>query len=364
MNLEILLILIITVVACTTIGSFLVLRKMSMITDAISHTVLLGIVIGFFITKNLASPVLFVFASLFGLLTVVSVNLFVKTKKIKNDAAVGIVFPLFFALSIILITLFADRIHIDKDAVLLGQLVLAPLEKIEIFGIEITKSLFMMTLMLIINIIYVFVMYTKLKITTFDEEFAKLIGINNTLINYSLMCLVSTTAVAAFDVVGAILVISIMIVPPACAYLITKNLKNMIILSSIIGIFVGTIGTVFAYHYNISIVGVISTLNGLLLFTIVLFYPKIGFFSNKLFRARRKAQFEEELLLIHIYNHQNDYEELGAQTIKHHLNWDQKRLDKVVASLTSSEMIYRNDNMYHLTTKGKIYIYNNVQKEK
>lgn len=353
---EILIIILLTTIACSSIGSFLVLRKMSMITDAISHTVLLGIILAFLLTKSLNSPLLIIFAGVFGVITVMSVELLTKTKKLRKDASIGIVFPLFFAIAILLVTMFSSNIHIDKDAVLFGQVVLAPLNKITIFGMKWTYSMIVMFVMCVVNILFIVLFYKQLKVSTFDSEYSFLIGVNNVILNYLLMSIVSTTAVAAFDVVGAILVISLMIVPPASAYIITKRLYSMILLSVFIGMLNAFIGFQIAYQYNLSIAGTIAFVNGISFTLIAFFAPKQGVLFKYGLKRLKIKQFEQDLMLMHIFNHEKNFDELGAETINFHLNWNKKKLEKHITILTKNEMIYRNDTMYHLTTKGKRYI--------
>jgi manganese/zinc/iron transport system permease protein len=123
-NQQMLITLLITGIACAILGCFLVLRKLSMITDALAHSILLGIVLAFLITKDLNSPILFIGAGLFGIFTVFSIELLSSTRLVKSDDAVGIIFPLFFSLAVILISTFARNVHLDIDIVLMGQVII------------------------------------------------------------------------------------------------------------------------------------------------------------------------------------------------------------------------------------------------
>ena len=113
MNVEVLLILLLTSIACASIGIFLYLRKLSMLADAISHTILLGIVVGFFISHSLQSPLFIIFGVAVGILSSWMINMLKNTNKVNEDAAIGVVFPLFFGVAVILLTLFAKNVHID-----------------------------------------------------------------------------------------------------------------------------------------------------------------------------------------------------------------------------------------------------------
>ena len=134
---EIQLIASMVAVACALLGVFLVLRRMAMMSDAISHTVLLGIVIAFFITRSITSPLLLIGAALMGVLTVSLVELINRTRLVREDAAIGLVFPAIFSIAVIMISRFAGDVHLDTDAVLLGELAFAPFNRLHIFGLDV-----------------------------------------------------------------------------------------------------------------------------------------------------------------------------------------------------------------------------------
>ena len=135
-----LFVLIATAVACSTVGVFVMLRNLAMICDAISHSILLGIVIAYFITKDLQSPYLIVGAGLFGVITSACIELLTKTKTITKDTSVGIVFPMFFSIAVILISIYAKNVHIDTDVVLMGEVIMAQFDRLTIFGIDLPRS--------------------------------------------------------------------------------------------------------------------------------------------------------------------------------------------------------------------------------
>ncbi len=131
---EIQLIAVVVAVACALPGTFLVLRRLALVSDAISHSILLGIVLGFLITESVTSPLLLVGAALVGLATVVLVQLLERTGLVREDAAIGLVFPALFSIGVILIARYADGVHLDVDAVLLGELAFAPFDRLELLG--------------------------------------------------------------------------------------------------------------------------------------------------------------------------------------------------------------------------------------
>ena len=200
---EIQLIAVIVAVACSLPGVFLVLRKMAMMSDAITHTILLGIVIAFFAKNSLTSPLLIVGATIIGVINVFLTEMLNSTKLVSEDSAIGIVFPLLFSIAIIIISKYAGSVHLDTDSVLLGELAFAPFNRMVVMGRDIgPKALYSMGIILILNILFITLFFKELKIVTFDPALAAVLGFVPTLIHYSLMTVVSITAVGAFESVG------------------------------------------------------------------------------------------------------------------------------------------------------------------
>lgn len=265
MNLEILLIAILTAVACALSGTFLVLRKLSMVSDAITHTILLGIVLAFFITNDLNHPLLLVGAAVMGVCTVWLTELLCKTKLVSKDASIGVVFPLLFSIAIVLISRYADSVHLDTDAVLLGELAFAPFARMVIFGVDIgAQGLYVSGGLVVVNLICIFLFYKELSLSTFDPLLCAVLGFSPTLLHYGLMTLVSLTAVGAFESVGSVLVIAFMIGPPATAYLLSKRLHILLLLSAFFGSLSGILGYLLAWIIDVSIPGSMAVMVGLL----------------------------------------------------------------------------------------------------
>ncbi|WP_276862466.1 metal ABC transporter permease [Anaerococcus tetradius] len=278
---ETLLILITTALSCSLLGVFLILRKLSMLTDAISHTVLLGIVLGFFITHDLSSPFLIIGASLMGIFTVFMIETIGKKKLSKYDDAIGMVFPFLFSLAVILISRYFRNVHLDTDVVLLGELLFSSIVKINILGFPIAKSLVEAISILFLVILFIGLFYKGLKISTFDPDFAKLVGIPTGLIFYMLMALTSLTAVISFNSLGAILVISCFIGPAACALLLSDSLLKALFLSALISIISPSLAFFLAMRLNVSISGMVSFFNLLLYFVLLLIKKYINLSKEK-----------------------------------------------------------------------------------
>lgn len=273
-GLTIQLIAILISVACSLLGVFLVLRSMSMLTDAISHTVLLGIVLSFFITHKLDSPLLIIGAILVGLLTVYLVELITDTNLVKEDAAIGIVLSVLFSIAVILISKYTANIHLDIDTVLLGEIAFAPFHRVEIFGFKIVSGIINGLSILILNLLFITIFFKELKLSIFDRAMALTLGLFPEVFHYLLMSLVSLTAVISFNIVGATLMISFIVGPATAAYMISRNLKMMLVYSSLIGAISSILGYHLAVFLDVSISGSIAVVIGIIFF-IVLFGKKI-----------------------------------------------------------------------------------------
>ena len=276
----------ITAVSCALLGVFLVLKNMAMVADALSHTVLLGIVLGYFIAGDLDSPILFVGAALFGVMTVYAIEYAVNKFAIQSDAATGLVFTLLFALAIILISKYARNVHLDVDVVLSGEVVFATLNTMEIFGIQVPISFARMFVMLVINLAFVTVTYQQLKVSIFDPVYAKSIGVAVGFLNLVLMTLVSITTVVAFDAVGAILVISLMVAPALSAHLLSKRLSIMLLVALLYGVINSVLGYYVAIYFNVSISGTIA-FAGFVTFLLTLLFAPNGLIGKRFKRAKQ-----------------------------------------------------------------------------
>ena len=354
---ESLYILIITSLACAVLGVFLVLRRLSMVSDAISHSVLLGIVIGYFVTKDIGSVLLIIGASLFGVLTTVCIELLIKSKRVTEDASVGIIFPLFFSIAVILITRYARNVHLDTEMVLIGEIILAPLHRINFLGLSLPKALVQMSFVLLINIVFIAVFFRKLKISSFDPVYAGVAGIAGAGLYYVFMALVSFTAVSAFESVGAILTISFFISPAASAYLISKDLKITIFLAAVYAVVNSCVGYFLAVKFNVSMSGMCALVSGLTFMITIAVYPG-GIITKMIRYIKNKNRFSRELLILHIDNHtgkKNALGELGYSTIREHIAWSDRKLKNVLDKLIKKGYVYRakERGVYSLTETGK-----------
>ncbi len=351
-QIEIQLIASLVAIACAIPGTFLVLRKMAMISDAISHSILPGIVIGFFITEDLNSPLLILLATLTGIITVVLVEYIQKTGLVKEDTAIGLVFPTLFSIGVILIAKNANDIHLDVDAVLLGELAFAPFDRLELYNTDLgPKALWIIGSILVLTTLLLIAFFKELKISTFDKGLAASLGFSPALMHYGLMSVSSITTVGAFDAVGAVLVVALMIAPAATAYLLTNNLKRMLVLAISFGVFCAISGYWLAHYLDASIAGSITTMLGLLFLMAYLFAPSKGVIA--VMHKEKQQRLEVSLLtfLLHLRNHK-DKKERHVNHLNEHINWQKVRSKNVLDLAVKNNMIHIDKNIVSLTQKG------------
>jgi manganese/zinc/iron transport system permease protein len=354
---EIQLIAVVVAVACALPGTFLVLRRLALVSDAISHSILLGIVLGFFVVGSVDSPVLLLGAALVGLATVVLVQLLERTRLVKEDAAIGLVFPALFSIGVILISRYADDVHLDVDAVLLGELAFAPFDRLEFWGWDWgPTSLVVMGTILALNIAAIALFWKELKLSTFDPALAIALGFTPALVQYALMGLVSLTAVGAFDAVGSILVVALMIAPPAAAYLLTDSLPRLLLLASAIGAASALAGYWLAYALDASIAGAMASMTGVAFALAWLFAPDRGLLAAARRRARQRLEFAQAMLAIHLANHEGRPESAEESRIDHldrHLRWAPDFVERIVRLAERRGLVESDGVRLTLTQPGR-----------
>ncbi|MBT8369500.1 MAG: metal ABC transporter permease [Deltaproteobacteria bacterium] len=275
--------------ACSLLGNYLVLRRMSMMGDAISHAVLPGLAIAFLITGSRDSLPMLAGAVAIGVLTAFMVQGISKLGNLDKGASMGVVFTTLFALGLILIRQAADHVDLDPGCVLYGAIELTPLDTYELFGFEIPRAALTNAGMLLLNSLFVIIFYKELKISTFDPALATTMGINANVMHYVLMTFVAATTVAAFESVGSILVIAMLIVPAACAHLLTDRLPVMLVLSLMIALLSAVLGHMSAITVpglfgfrDTSTAGMMGVASGLIFFMVFFFAPRHGLISRLL----------------------------------------------------------------------------------
>lgn len=258
--------------ACTLIGVVLVVQGTALMSDAISHAVLPGIVGMFMLTHNMHSPLLIIAATASGLLTAFLTNKLISFESLREDAAIGLVFPLFFSVGIVMLCSYARTVHLDIDMVIMGEIIFAPFNTWSLMGYSMGPiALWNMSGILFLNALVLALLYKEFQICIFDPGYARTLGFNTYVLNYLLMGLTAITCVGAFDIVGSVVVVSLIIGPASCAYLLTKSLEKMIYVALGIATCSIVLGYIFAHTVDTSIAGCIATANGFLFFCVFLY---------------------------------------------------------------------------------------------
>lgn len=267
---------------CGVLGVFLVLRKMAMIGDAISHSVMPGIVIAFLLSGSRDSLLMMFAALIFGLLTTFLIQMF-QQSGIQSDASIGVVFTALFAIGVVLVSLYARQAHLDQDAILYGEIAYVHWNLLVIGGVSMgPKAVWLLGITLLIISTVIGLFYKQFKLCAFDPALAAAIGIPVALFHYLLMGLVSMATVSSFESVGAILVVGLLIIPASTAYLLTDKLGIMIGLSVTVGIASTFIGYGAAVMLDASIAGCMVCAAALLFVIAFLFSPSHGIIVKKL----------------------------------------------------------------------------------
>ncbi len=343
-------------IAASLLGTFLVLRKSSMLTDAISHSILLGIMVVWLLTRQTSGPLQIIGAGLSGVATVYLSEMLAKSQRVKYDAAIGLVFPALFAAGVLLTNLYARNVHIDADTVLLGEIGFVWLDTVEIRGYYIPESLLSMGFLTVINLLFVSLLFKELKLSTFDPALARALGFNPNLLFYPLLGLTSATAVAAFDAVGAILFIAFVIVPPSAAYLLTDRLWRVLLFSCIFAVASSISGYYLAVWLDVSIGGMMAVMTGVYFTFAFLFGPRYGLIAQEIRRKNQRLTNRSRALVVHLYNHERtslQSEENVVQALKEHLVWNETKAKRTLLRSLDDHLVEREGETLYLTAKGR-----------
>lgn len=292
---------------CGLLGNFLVLRRLSLMGDAISHAVLPGIVLAFLLTASRSPLPVFLGATASGLLTVGLVELIRRIGRVEPGAAMGVVFSVLFALGVFIMARGgAEAVDLDPGCVLYGTLeTLAwtgpPQTMGELFSIHVLNGLprpiWVQAVTLIVVVVFIVALFKELSIAAFDAQLAAAQGISPTLMHYVLMSVVAGAAVASFEAVGSILVIAMLICPAATARMLTERLRSQIIVSAFVAIATGGIGYTLAvfiplglgWRFTPSVAGMMTVVAGAFVALSIVFSPTRGLVVGRL-RTRRLAR--------------------------------------------------------------------------
>lgn len=348
-------------VSAALIGNFLVLRKMSMLGDAISHAVLPGLAAAFFISDSRSSVPMFIGAVAVGLLTALFTEWIRGFGKVDEGASMGVVFTSLFALGLVMIVQAADHVDLDPGCVLYGAIEMTPLDTWEIGAWHVPRVVVVLGIVSLVNLLFVVLFYKELKLSSFDPALSTTSGFPAWLLHYLLMMLVAVTAVASFESVGNILVVAMLIVPPAAAYMLTDRLALMIVLSVVIGVAAAVAGhlsamgipAMFGYR-STTTAGMMAVMAGLLFTLAATFGPRHGI-AVKFVRRRLLALrilTEDVIGLLYRIEERGGNAASDRATVGEALIAGRTSVSIVLAWLRWRGQIVRENKRYRLTPSG------------
>lgn len=267
---------IVTNVTCAVLGCHLVLRRLSLLGDAISHAVLPGIVIGYLLSGSVGVLTMLVGAWCAAILTSALTDTLSRYGNVPEDASMGVVFTSLFALGVVLVSRYTRNVHIDADCVLYGLIDTAALDTVLVAGWDVPRVLVTLVPVLAATLLFLGVFWKELKLTSFDPALGAALGFRPGLIHYLFMGMVATATVASFEAVGSILVIAMLIVPAATAQLLTDRLLWMVIDAAIVGAVSAVVGCWGAARWNTSAAGMMAVVAGGQFALAVCFAPRYG----------------------------------------------------------------------------------------
>lgn len=263
-------------IPCAVLGCFLVLRRMSLLGDAISHAVLPGIVLAFLFSGQLSGIPVIVGAMALGVLTSMLTEALHHHGKVAEDASMGVVFTSLFAAGVILLNQVGRRAHLDADCVLYGLIEFVSEDTVDMLGMAIPRVLVSLAFTFAATVVFTVALWKELKIASFDPTHSTSMGINAGLMHYLLMAMVAGVTVASFEAVGSILVIAMLIVPAATAHLLTDRLFAMVLYAAAVAVISAVTGYLLADALNTSVAGMMAVTAGAQFGAAVFLAPRHG----------------------------------------------------------------------------------------
>lgn len=346
--------------ACGLLGNFLVLRRQSLMGDAISHAVLPGLVGAFLIAQTRNPWIMFVGATMSALLTVALTEIIKRLGRVEPGAAMGVIFSVLFALGVYMLESGSLRgIDLDADCVLHGNLQNLFWRMHESWADVIsTQSLSEVPLQIwtllgttVIVIAFIALFFKELRIASFDPGISTVQGIHAGFMNMVLMTFVAIAAVASFEAVGSILVIAMLICPAATARLLTDRLGSQIIVSGIIALCCSILGYWFASLLNVNAAGMMSVMGGVLLVTAILGSPSHGVIAKRVHQRRlsRSIAIEDVLGTLYRASEADDWMATGA--LLGHLG-NQQRTGRALQRAIEDGLVVEHDHRLTLSEIG------------
>lgn len=341
---------VVTSVSCALCGSLLLVARKSMVSEGLSHAVLPGLVLAFVLTRDYNSPWLILAAGASGLIMVWLTHLLSRSGLVDDDAGLGIVFAGMFSIGILIVSAELKNTHFHADCIIDGNLALAALDRFEVGGYDLgPRSWIVMSVVLVVVISFIGLTYKELKIGIFDPILAARFGLRPSLLQIVWLGIVSVTTVAAFDVAGSILIVALMIAPPAAAYLLTDRLSWLLVIASVIAILSSVGGFYLAIALDIAPAGPIASFAGMLFVAVFAFAPRRGFLAGWIRRSRLRAKTNELIVL--------EFVAFGGRESLSGIAIPNRTIDRAVQRLMQSGYMKQEEGGELLvTSQGKLHL--------
>lgn len=287
--------------ACALLGCYLLLRRLSLLGDALSHAVLPGVVIGFWISGSTASTWIFVAAVAVGLLTTFLIQWLHGFAQVAEDASMGVVFTSLFALGVVMLVKVGSRVDLDVDCVLYGLIDAVSLDTLPVFGLEVPRALLSLSAVLVATLLFIGLLWKELKLVSFDPRLATSMGIDATVVHYLLMAVVALAIVAGFYAVGSVLVIAMLIVPAATGHLLSDRLAGMMLWSAMVAVSSAVLGYWGDRSFNTGMAPMMAIVAGLEFSLALVFAPRQGLASRVLHRLLLALRIATEDVIAMLY---------------------------------------------------------------
>ena len=344
---------VVTAIACSVCGSYLVAKREALISEGLGHAVLPGIIVGFLVFQDRNSPWLIISAALTGLGMVVFFQYLRRTRLVDSDASLGIVFSAMFSGGVILSSQNLRNVHFHAECIIDGNIAAAALDTITFGDYNLgPRTFWVMLAVLSILILFITLLYKEMNVMTFDGSFAEGLNLHPNRVHLIWLGLVSLTTVSAFETAGSVLVVALMIAPPAAAYLLSSNMFSLIFSSALLASVSAVAGVLVGYELDISPAGPIACCAGVIFLAIALFAPKQGLISRMIVHSQHRKLLCDHLFLCALGN--LDY---AITTDKLHeavseIIWSPKEYEQTLKRCLCEKLIAEKNGIYSLTAIG------------
>ena len=338
---------VVTAISCAICGVYLVAKQEALISEGLGHAVLPGITVGFIIFRERNSPWLLIFAALTGIVMVLIFQFLRRTRLVDVDASLGIVFSAMFSGGVILSTQNLRNIHFHPECIIDGNIAEAALDTLIIGDVNFgPRTLWTMLTVLSILILFIVICYKEMNVMTFDESFAQAIRLRPNLLHFIWLGLVSLTTVCAFETAGSILVVALMIAPPAAGYLLSNSMLQFFLWSGAIAAISAVAGVFLGYELDISPVGPIAFCSGLAFLTAAMLAPKQGLISRLTNRSNHRYLLFKKLFL-------RTLEDGTLNKLSNsNLLWSRREHDLVIRNCLRENLVTESNGDYRITDLG------------